>query len=95
MNLEAVERVAAKPVFLLIFNGALIAAWLFFGVDVSNIFISIVTAELVLLSLGAARRSQLGIHAKLDEMIHVTAEARDDLTRVEDLAEEDIEEKRL
>ncbi len=95
MNLEAVERIAAKPVFLLVFNGALAAAWLTYGVDVANILISIVTAELVLLSLGANRRSQLGTHAKLDELILATDKARDDLTHVEELAEQDIEEKRV
>ncbi len=94
MSLEAVERIAAKPVFLAIFNGALGAAWFAYGVEVANILISIVTAELVLLGLGASRRSQLGTHAKLDELIHATSDARDDLTHVEDLAEDEIQERR-
>lgn len=95
MNLEAAERLAAKPAFLLAFNVALLVAWLLYGVDVANILISIVTAELVLLGLGASRRSQLALHAKLDELLHATSEARDDLAHVEDLAEAEIQEKRL
>lgn len=95
LNLEAAERIAARPVFLLAFNGALLLAWLLWGVDVSNILISIVTAELVLLGLGAARRSQLALHAKLDELIHAVDGARDDLTHLEDEQEAIITEKRL
>lgn len=95
MSLEAAERIAAKPAFLLAFNTSLVALWIMFGVDVANIMISIVTAELVLLGVGAARRSQLALHAKLDELIAATEGARDDLQHVEDLAEQEIAEKRL
>lgn len=94
-NLECAEKVAAQPPFLLAFNAALVAAWIVWGVDVANILISIVTAELVLLGLGAQRRSQLGLHAKLDELIAATDGARDDLEHIEDLAEAEIQEKRL
>ncbi len=95
MNLEAAERIAAKPAFLLAFNATLVAAWLVWGVDIANIIISIVTAELVLLGLGANRRSQTGTHAKLDELIHATGGARDDLEHIEDMEEAQIEERRL
>ncbi len=95
MNLEAVERIAARPWFLIAFNVSLACAWLLGGVDVANIVISIVTAELVLLSLGATRRSQLGQHAKLDELIVATEKARDDLAHVEDLEEKEIQDRRL
>lgn len=95
MSLERAEKVAARPWFLLAFNLALVAAWLIYGVDVANILISIVTAELVLLGLGAARRSQLALHAKLDELVRATKGARDDLAHVEELAEAEIQEKRL
>ncbi len=92
---ETAERIAAKPAFLIAFNALLAAAWFFGGVDVANIVISIITAELVLLSLGAARRSQLGLHAKLDGLIDADAAARDDLKHVEELDEDEIQEKRL
>lgn len=93
--MEAAERIAAKPLFIVVFNSVVAATWLVYGVDVSNIVISIVTAELVLLGLGANRRSQMGIHAKLDELIHVTSAARDDITHIEDLTEDDIQKKRI
>lgn len=92
---ERAERIAAKPAFLLIFNACLVALWLMFGVDVANIMISIVTAELVLLSSGANRRSQLAVHAKLDELVAATDGARNDLEHIEDMAEAEIQEKRL
>jgi len=95
VNLEYIERIAAKPVFLFVFNGALIATWIIYGTAVANILISIVTAELVLLGLGANRRSQFGLHAKLDELVSATDKARNDLVHVEDLSEKEIEEKRL
>ena len=95
MNLEAAERLAAKPAFLLAFNVSLVALWTMFGVDVANIMISIVTAELVLLSSGANRRAAMATQAKLDELIHATEGARDDLEHIEDMAEAEIQEKRL
>lgn len=94
IDLELVEKIAAKPWFLIAFTLTFAVLWFGFGVDVSNIFISIVTAELVLLGLGQARRSNLGLHAKLDEMILTSQEARDDLAHVEDLTEEEIEDRR-
>lgn len=92
---ERAEQIAAKPSFLLAFNAVLLALWLVFGIDHANIYISIVTAELVLLGLGAQRRSQLAVHAKLDELIAATDGARDDLAHIEDMAETEIAEKRL
>jgi low affinity Fe/Cu permease len=95
MRLEEVERQAAQPWFLVAFNVVIGAAFVVAGVDIANILISIVTADLVLLGLGAARRSQLALHAKLDELIAATEGARDDLAHVEDMAEAEIQEKRL
>jgi len=92
--MEAAERIAAKPLFLIAFNGALVAMFVIAGLDAANVYISIVTAELVLIGLGGARRSQLATHAKLDELIAVNDKARDELKRVEDADEEDIQEKR-
>ncbi len=94
MNLEAGERIAAKPWFLVAFNLALAGMFAFAGLDAANIFISIVTAELVLIGLGGARRSQIATQAKLDELIASTDKARDELLHSEDEAEESIQEKR-
>ena len=73
---------------------ALVAMFVVAGLDAANLFISILTAELVLIGLGGARRSQLATQAKLDELIACTDSARDDLTHLEDEAEESIQEKR-
>jgi len=94
MIFEQAERIAAKPAFLIAFNAALIAMFVVVGLDAANIFISIITAELVLLGLGGARRSQLATHAKLDELIAANDKARDELKRVEDADEDAIEDKR-
>ncbi len=93
--MEAAERIAAKPVFLIAFNVALVAMFVIAGLDAANLFISILTAELVLLGLGGARRSQLATQAKLDEMIAVTDKARDELAHLEDEDEAVIEDKRI
>jgi low affinity Fe/Cu permease len=44
---------------------------------------------LVVLLVGGARRSNLAMHAKLDDI-----DDRDDLNRIEELSEEEIERKR-
>jgi low affinity Fe/Cu permease len=44
---------------------------------------------LVILLVGGARRSNLAMHAKLDDI-----DERDDLNRIEELSEEEIERKR-
>lgn len=93
-HLEQAERIAAKPAFLIAFNVAIVVAFVVAGVDIANIGISIITADLVLIGLGAARRSQLALHAKLDELIVATDSARNDLTHIEERAEADIQEAR-
>lgn len=44
---------------------------------------------LVVLLIGGARRSNIAMHTKLDDI-----DERDDLNRIEDLSEEEIEERR-
>jgi low affinity Fe/Cu permease len=92
---ELAEKASAHPVFLLFFNIGFIALGFCFGVDIANIFISIVTAEIVLISAGAARRSQLAIHAKLDEIVHSVGKAREDLVGIEHKTEQEIIEAKL
>ena len=94
MKLEDAEKVASKPWFLILFNVGLVGLWATFGVDVSNIFISIITAEIVLLTLGATRRSNIAMHAKLDELIDSQTGARNDIEHIEDRQEEEIMERR-
>ncbi len=84
------DRLSAHPIFLAFFNVGLVVLWRACGVDIANIFISIITAEIVLLGAGAARRSFAAIHAKLDEIIHAIDSARDDLIDSETLSEAEI-----
>lgn len=87
---NAVERYAAKPLSFLGFNVAIgIGLWMG-SVDITNVFISIVTADLMLLLLIGQRVGTLAMQAKLDELIHAMNEARDDLAAVEEKGEEEI-----
>ena len=89
------EKVTSNIFFLLIFNIGLVALWLVFDVDVANIFISIITAELVLIGAGAMRRGNKALHAKLDEIIHSLGDARDDLIGIENKSEKMIDQNKL
>jgi low affinity Fe/Cu permease len=88
---DAGDRLSAHPIFLVFFNAGLVGLWHVFGVDIANIFISIVTAEIVLIGASATRRGFAAIHAKLDEIIHALKEARDDLIDSEKLTEAEID----
>lgn len=91
---NAVEKLAAKPATFLVFN-AVIGFGLWQGsVDYTNIFISIVTADLMLLLLIGQRVGNLAMQAKLDELIHSINEARDDVAEIEDRGEDAIDEIR-
>lgn len=91
---ELADKISAHPIFLALFNIGLAGLWVIVGTDVANIFISIITAEIVLIGAGAARRGNVAIHAKLDELIH-TSEARDDLLNIEQKSEKEILEVRI
>ena len=92
---ELADQVTAHPIFLIAFNLGLVILWLILGTDIANIFISIVTAEMVLIGAGAARTGQKAIQAKLDEVIHALDKARDDLIGLEQRPEKEIEELKV
>ncbi len=94
MTLETGERIAAKPWFLVAFNAAFGAIWAIVGLDAANLFISILTANLVLFGLSGARRDRLAAQAKNDELIAATTGARDDLIQIERKSEQEIGEAR-
>lgn len=91
---DLADKLTAHPIFLTAFNLALGVLWLSLGTDVANIFISIITAEIVLISAGANRRGQIAQQAKLDEIIHALSDARDDLVHAEDKSEQEIKKLR-
>jgi low affinity Fe/Cu permease len=88
---ELADKVSAHPIFLIVFNLALVIMLELSGIDSANFLISIVTAEMVLLAAGAARRSNKAIHKKLDEIIHSLDNARDELIGLESKSEKDID----
>lgn len=61
---------------------------------VVNTATTIITFLMVFLIQNSQNRDGLAIQAKLDELIHASAEARDDLEHIEDMSEKEIEEIR-
>lgn len=92
---DIADRVTSNILFLIAFNFTLVLLWMSFDVDVANIFISIITAELVLIGAGAMRRGNKALHAKLDEIIHSLGDARDDLIGIEHKSEKIIDQNTL
>lgn len=86
---EWAEKIAAKTWFLVLFNVA-IALGLWLGnVDITNIAISIISGDIMLLLVSGQRRGNVALHAKLDELIR-TSNARNDLVGIEIRTEEEI-----
>jgi low affinity Fe/Cu permease len=71
------------------------AGWTSNGLTVALSILAITLTQMVLNSQGQreaeARRRDLALHAKLDELILATREARDEIAGIEELEEEDIE----
>ncbi|HET9248931.1 MAG TPA: low affinity iron permease family protein [Actinomycetota bacterium] len=62
------------------------------GVEITNIAISIVTLLMVFVLQNTQNRDSAALHLKLDEMVRVQPEARDDVRGVESKTEEEIKE---
>jgi low affinity Fe/Cu permease len=89
------DKLTSSILFLLAFNAGLALLWMSFGVDVANIFISIITAEIVLIGAGAARRGNKALHGKLNAIIHSLDNASDDLIGIEKKSEKIIDQTTL
>lgn len=87
---NTVEKVAATAYTFLIFNCIIAVGLSMRMIDVTNVFISIVTADLMLLLLIGQRVGMLALQKKIDELIHAVEGARDDLAGIEDQGEEAI-----
>lgn len=66
-----------------------------FGVEGTNIAISIVTLLMVFILQNTQNRDSAALHLKLDEVVRVEPEARDDVQGVESRSKEEIEELQL
>jgi len=62
------------------------------GIEITNVAISIVTLLMVFILQNTQNRDSAALHLKLDEVVRVEPEARDDLQRVEERSHDEIEE---
>jgi len=85
-----IERLCAHPAAFWIFS-ALFVVGVWWNLDATNIGISYFTAALLLLTLGAQRRSNLAVHAKLDDLECAVDAADNSMVRLEEKAEHEIE----
>ena len=99
---EQVAALAAHP-FAQIGFLALCALWLLAGlsIDFLTAFLSMLAITLSQMVLNRqsereteAHRRDVALHAKIDELVLATREARDEIAGVEELEEEEIEELR-
>ena len=97
-----VADVAADPLAQIALV-AFCAAWFAIGlpVEILTAFLSILAITLTQMVLnkqnereGDAHRRDLALHAKLDELVHASKRARDEIAGIEDLEEEEIERLR-
>jgi low affinity Fe/Cu permease len=76
--------------------GALVVVSLvLFGVEMTNIAISVVTLLMVFILQNTQNRDSAALHLKLDEVVRVDPEARDDVRGVESRSHDEIHELHL
>jgi low affinity Fe/Cu permease len=68
---------------------------LLFGVEITNIAISIGTLLMVFILQNTQNRDSAALHLKLDEMVRAEPEARDDVRGVESKPAHEIDELHL
>lgn len=99
---EKVADFAANPLAQLGLIG-FCAAWFYAGlpVDILTAALSILAITLTQMVLNKqnereadAHRRDIALHAKIDELVHASEKARDELAGIEDLEEEEIERLR-
>lgn len=71
-----------------------VSGLLLVGVEITNIAISIVTLLMVFILQNTQNRDSAALHLKLDEVVRVEPEARDDVRGVESKSEEQIRDLR-
>lgn len=91
---ERIDRVSASPIFFLGFNAGIVLLGIAWSLDAANVFMSVVTADAVLLGGGSVRRERAALHAKLDAIIAALPGAPNALLRAEEREESEIERLR-
>lgn len=69
-----------------------VVALVTFGVEITNILISIVTLLMVFVLQNTQNRDSAALHVKLDEMVRAEPRARDDVRGIESKSEQEIHE---
>jgi low affinity Fe/Cu permease len=69
-----------------------VASLVGFGVEVTNIAISIATLLMVIILQNTQNRDSAALHLKIDEVVGVEPDARDDVKGAEKKSEDEIEE---
>lgn len=88
--IDKIEATAGSPVGIVAFLLWCICMPMV-NVDVANYGISVYTAALLVLTIGSTRRDRKAMHAKLDDLEVAVDAADNDLVRLEDKTEEEIE----
>ena len=91
---DHVERICSHALALPVFTVAFVGGMLTIGTDVTNIGVSYLTAALLFLGMGRARRSDKAMHAKLDDLEKNLEEATTENVGLEERTEEEIEARR-
>lgn len=91
---DRLEKLCANPLALPVFTGAFIVGMLTIGVDVTNIAVSYLTAALLFLGMGRARRDRKAAQAKLDDLEAKIPEASTENVGLEERSEEEIDARR-
>ena len=87
-----VARLTGNHWAFLVAAGLVAASLGIFGIEVTNIAISIATLLIVMLLQNTQNRDSAASHLKLDEMVRAEPEARDDVRRAGERPAHEIEE---
>lgn len=90
-----IAKYTGSPWAFLLAAAAVVVSLVLFGVEITNIGISIVTLLMVFVIQNTQNRDSFGTHAKLDELVVETSGARNELAHIEDKTEGEINEARV
>lgn len=89
----ACAEYAGSPYAIGVSALAIVGLWWFFGIDVANVAISIVSLALLFFLQGSQNRDTAALHAKLDSLIKVS-DAPNEMMGLDRRPKEEIESAR-
>lgn len=66
---DAADRAISHPAAFIVFNLAVIAGFVFGSTDVTNVAISILTADILFITAISARRARLKLEREAEELV--------------------------